>query len=145
MPPARWHYHSGGPVFSTIMGLTLGTALGVSLSALANSGYSVSSYGDNVIYLSNVPQMNYNWPDAALYYNSGVLCGSQFTYPTGYYDMGRYNALYSTFVSRYGVPVNASNSGGTISSSWFGPDGRYVSLSYTALNGQYYTTLSFGN
>lgn len=132
-------------MFSTILGLALGTAIGVSLSALANDGYSVSSYGDNVIYLNNVPQMNYNWPDAALYYNNGVLCGSQFTYPTGYYDMGRYNALYNVFVNQYGVPVSSTNSGGVVSSSWFGAGGRYVTLSYSAINGQYFTTLSFGN
>lgn len=144
-PPASWHYVGGGPTFGSILGLALGTALGVSLATLANNGYSVSSYGNNVVYLNNVPQMNYNWPDAALYYNNGVLCGSQFTYPTAYYDMGRYNSLYNVFVNQYGVPISTSNRGGVISSNWFGPNGRYVTLTYGALNGHYYTTLSFGN
>ena len=145
VPPPAWRWHAGGPAFGTILGLTLGTSIGLSISTLANSGYSVSSYGDDVVYLSNVPQMNYNWPDAALYYTDGRLCGSQFTYTTGYYDMGRYNALYNTFVSRYGAPVGYSNTGGAVTANWFGADGRYVTLSFASANGAYYTTLSFGN
>ena len=145
VPPPAWRWHAGGPAFGTILGLTLGTSIGLSISTLANSGYSVSSYGDNVVYLSNVPQMNYNWPDAALYYTDGRLCSSQFTYATGYYDMGRYNALYNTFVSRYGVPVGYSNTGGAVTANWFGADGRYVTLSFASANDAYYTTLSFGN
>ena len=145
MPPPAWRWHAGGPAFGTILGLTLGTSIGLSISTLANSGYSVSSYGDDVVYLNNVPQMNYNWPDAALYYTDGRLCGSQFTYTTGYYDMGRYNALYNTFVSRYGAPVGYSNTGGAVTANWFGADGRYVTLSFASANGAYYTTLSFGN
>lgn len=113
---------------------------------MANDGYAISSYGNNVIYMNDVPQMNYMWPDAALYYNNGVLCGSQFTYPTTYYDMSRYNALYNTFVAQYGMPVSSSNTGAVISSSWFGPSGRYVTLSFNSqYGGNYYTTLSFGN
>lgn len=146
VPPPRWHYAGGGPAFGTILGIALGTAIGASLTALANDGYAVSSYGNNVIYMNDVPQMNYMWPDAALYYNNGMLCGSQFTYPTSYYDMSRYNALYNTFVAQYGMPVSCSNTGAVISSSWFGPSGRYVTLSFNSqYGGNYYTTLSFGN
>ena len=57
----------------------------------------MTGYGDNVVYLTNVPQMNFYWPDAALYYNNGALCGSTFTYPSTYYDMSRYNTLYNIF------------------------------------------------
>ncbi len=46
-------------MFGTILGVALGTAIGASINALVNSGYNVSSYGNDVIYLSNVPQMNY--------------------------------------------------------------------------------------
>lgn len=146
VPPPRWHYVGGGPAFGTILGIALGTAIGASLTALANDGYAISSYGNNVIYMNDVPQMNYMWPDAALYYSNGVLCGSQFTYPTSYYDMSRYNALYNTFVAQYGMPVSCSNTGAVISSSWFGPSGRYVTLSFNSqYGGNYYTTLSFGN
>ena len=145
LPPPAWHYRSGGPVFGTILGVALGTALTASINSLINSGYTVSSYGDDVVYLRNVPQMNYNWPDAALYYNNGVLCGSQFTYPTAYYDMSRYNNLYNVFTTQFGAPVQTSFQGGVRSASWFGAGNRYVTLSFGLNGGNYYTTLSFGN
>ena len=146
VPPPRWHYHSGGPVFGTILGVALGTAIGVSINSLVNSGYTVSSYGNDVVYLSNVPQMNYTWPDAALYYTNGVLTGSQFTYPSAYYDMSRYNSLYNTFMAQYGMPVQTVNQGGIISATWYGPANRFVTLSFNSqYGGNYYTTLSFGN
>ena len=146
VPPPRWHYRGGGPSFGTILGVALGTALGVSINSLVNSGYNVSSYGSNVVYLNNVAQMNYTWPDAALYYTNGILTGSQFTYPSAYYDMSRYNSLYNTFVSQYGMPVQTSNQGGLMSATWYGAGNRYVTLSFSSqYNGSYYTTLSFGN
>ncbi len=116
----------------------------MTLRTLLNQGYNVTSYGNNVVYLTNVPQMNYYWPDAALYYNNGALCGSTFTYPTAYYDMSRYNALYNTFCSQYGVPVSTVNQGGVISATWFGNGNRYVTLEFNSNYGDYYTTLSFG-
>lgn len=126
--------------------MALGTAIGVSINSLVNSGYSVSSYGNDVVYLTNVPQMSYNWPDAALYYTNGVLTGSQFTCPSPYYDMSRYNSLYGMFTSQYGMPVQTVNQGGLISATWFGAGGRYVTLSFSSqYNGSYYTTLGFGN
>lgn len=146
VPPPRWHYVSGGPVFGTILGVALGTAITASINALVNNGYTVSSYGNNVVYLNDVPQMNYYWPDAALYYTNGVLTGSQFTCPTSYYDLSRYNNLYAAFTAQYGMPVQTTNSGGVISATWYGAGGRYVNLSFnTNYTGSYYTTLSFGN
>lgn len=146
VPPPRWHYVSGGPVFGTILGVALGTAITASINALVNNGYTVSSYGNNVVYLNDVPQMNYYWPDAALYYTNGVLTGSQFTCPTSYYDLSRYNNLYAAFTAQYGMPVQTANSGGVMSATWYGAGGRYVSLSFNSnYTGSYYTTLSFGN
>ena len=137
---------SGGPVFGTILGVALGTAITASINALVNNGYNVSSYGNNVVYLTDVPQMNYYWPDAALYYTNGVLTGSQFTCPTNYYDLSRYNNLYAAFTSQYGMPVQTGNSGGVLSATWYGAGGRYVNLSFNSnYTGSYYTTLSFGN
>lgn len=145
LPPPSWHYRSGGPVFGTILGVALGTAVSVSINSLINSGYTVSSYGDDVVYLQNVPQMNYSWPDAALYYNNGRLYGSQFTYPSAYYDLSRYNNLYNVFTLQYGAPVQMINQGGRMSATWFGAGNRYVTLSFGLNGGSYYTTLSFGN
>lgn len=143
-PPPRWRPVAYGPSFATILGVAFGTSVNLSIQALLNRGYSVTSYGNNVVYLTNVPQMNYYWPDAALYYNNGALCGSSFTYPSSYYDMSRYNALYNTFCGQYGMPVSSVNQGGIISSTWFGYDNRYVTLEFNSNYGNYYTTLSFG-
>lgn len=145
VPPPRWHYTAGvGPVFSTILGVAIGATIASSLNSLAANGYTVSNYGSDVVYLSNVPQMNLIWPDAAMYYNNGLLCGSQFTYPTSYYDMSRYNTLYNRFVQLYGAPVSTGNSGGIVSATWFGGDNRFVTIEFNGSYGNYYTTLSYG-
>ena len=145
VPPPRWHYTAGvGPVFSTILGVAIGATIASSLNSLAANGYTVSNYGSDVVYLSNVPQMNLMWPDAAMYYNNGLLCGSQFTYPTSYYDMSRYNTLYNRFVQLYGAPVSTGNSGGIVSATWFGGDNRFVTIEFNGSYGNYYTTLSYG-
>lgn len=143
-PPPHWRPTVYGPSFGTILGVTIGTTIDLTLRTLLNQGYTVTSYGNNVVYLSNVPQMNYYWPDAAMYYNNGALCGSTFTYTSNYYDMSRYNALYNTFCGQYGVPVRTVNQGGVISSTWFGGNNRYVTLEFNSSYGNYYTSLSFG-
>lgn len=145
VPPQHWHYRSGGPSFGTILGVALGTAIGASINSLINGGYTVSRYGNDVVYLNNVYQMNYLWPDAALYYDGGYLSGSRFAYQTPYYDLSRYNSLYASFVSQYGMPVQSTNHGGVLNAVWYGGGNRYVSLSFGPQSGQYYTTLSFGN
>ena len=147
VPPPAWRPpRYGGPSFGTILGITLGATIDYTLNALLNNGYSVSSYGNNVVYLTDVPQMNFYWPEAAMYYNSsGQLYASQFTYSTSYYDISRYNALYTTFTSQYGLPVETVNRGGVISATWYGAGNRFVQIEYNSSYGNYYTTLSFGN
>lgn len=150
LPPPSWHPVGRYPRLSTILGVTFGTSISLSINALINSGYNVSGYGNDMVYLTNVPQLNLIWPDATLYYSGGGLAASQFVYATPYYDMSRYNCAYGSIVNLYGAPVEFENSGGSISASWFGNNGQFVSLTFApqytsggALN--YYTTLSFGN
>lgn len=150
LPPPSWHPVGRYPRLSTILGVTFGTTISLSINALVNSGYNVSGYGNDMVYLTNVPQLNLIWPDATLYYSGGGLAASQFVYATPYSDMGRYNSAYGRLVNLYGAPVEFDNSGGSISASWFGNNGQFVSLTFApqytsggALN--YYTTLSFGN
>ena len=150
-PPRGHHFRPGhGPSFGTILGMAIGTAFNASLNYLYNNSYQVAGYGRNEIYLNNVMQMNYQWPDAVLLYNNGVLSSSRYLMSTVYNDMYRYNALYNSFVGQYGAPISYSNQGGSMTASWFGYDGRYVTISYSPgynANGQYcyYTTLTFGN
>ena len=124
--------------------IALGTAITASINSLVNSGYTVSSYGNDVVYLNDVPQLNYYWPDAALYYNNGRLYGSQFTYSSPYYDMNRYNTLYNTLMMQYGAPVQVVNNGPVCSATWYGAGNRYVTLSFNSgYSGQFYTCLLY--
>lgn len=143
-PPPAWHPVNYGPSFGTILGVALGTAIDYSVRSLMNQGYNVTGYGNNAVYLTNVPQMNFYWPEAVMYYNNGALCGSSFTYPSTYRDMTRYNNLYVTFCRQYGNPISSVNHGGVISATWFGNGNRYVTLEFNSNYDYYYTTLSFG-
>ena len=149
-PPPGYVYRGHGPSFGTILGIALGSAINASLNHLYNNGYQVAGYANNEIYLSNVMQMNYTWPDAVLYYNGGHLSSSRYIYHSDYNTYSRYNSLYNTFINQYGMPGSVNNSGNSMSASWFGYDGRFVTISYApgyASNGMYgyYTTLTFGN
>lgn len=110
----------------------------------------VDGYGPDVVYLRNVSQMSYIWPDATLYYGNGGFDRSQFVYSTGAYDMSRYNNVYNNLVLQYGSPVNYVNNGNGFTATWFGSGNGYISLhfgpNYTT-GGQlrYFTTLTFGN
>lgn len=149
-PPPHYVCRGHGPSFGSILGMVLGTAYNVSLGYLYNNGYSVAGYGNDAIYLNNVSQMNYNWPNAVLYYNNGMLASSQYIYSTAWQDTGRYNMLYNTFCNQFGYPASINNTGLNLSATWFGYDGRFVTIQYAPgynANGTgcYYTTLTFGN
>lgn len=149
-PPRHWRPAPHWRPFRSILGITLGTGFGISVNALINNGYNVNYYGDNTVYLSNVPMLNMNWPDAVLYYNGGGLCGSRFVYSTGYYDMNRYNMVYTTLINNYGMPVSVQNTAAGIEATWWGTGNQFIRLGFQsdyAQNGslRYFTTLSFGN
>lgn len=150
VPPPTWRPIGRIPTIGSILGVAFGTSINLSLNYLFNNGYIVDGYGRDIIYLSNVNQMSYYWPDATLYYLDGGLTRSQFLYSTGYSDMGRYNNLYNTFVSNYGVPVNFHNSNGSFSATWFGHNNGYITLQYSPQytnsgHLRFFTTLTFGN
>lgn len=148
-PPRGWRPGRLYPTFSTILGITLGTAFDLSLNYLYNNGYSVYSYGNDVVYLSNVNQLNLLWPDATLYYGTRGLDRGEFIYSTSYYDTVRYNEAYARLVAAYGAPVSTSYPSNGMQTCWFGNDGRFVTLQFAPAYGadgvmRYYTTLSFG-
>lgn len=147
-PPPVWRpWH--GPSLAGILGLTFGTAIGVSLDYLYGNNYFVDGYSNDVVYLRNVNEMNYVWPDATLYYGPSGLTGSQFSFSTTYRDMTRYNNLYMQLVNRYGRPVGYSSVGGAFDATWFGPNNGFIRLQFNAMNPgsgtRFYTTLEFGN
>lgn len=149
-PPRAWRPVAGAPVINGILGIAFGTAFNLSLDYLYGSGYTVSGYGNDMVYLTDVTALNYMWPDATLYYGRSGLTYSQFYYSTPYYDMARYNALYRNFVASYGSPIDYSNTGGRITATWFGSNNGYITLEFgprtlQAGGSRFFTTLTFGN
>lgn len=149
VPPPSWRPTPGGPILSTILGIVLGTAIGTSLDYLFANGYAVDGYDSNVVYLRNVNQLNYAWPDAALYYGPYGLAGSRFIYSTPMYDPYRYNMVYRDLVRLYGSPAQLMRQNGGYLATWFGVGNNYVQLQFApeTVNGttRFFTTLSFGN
>ena len=134
------------PVIRTILGVTFGTLYNASLDYFYNKGYDIDGYYNNTVYLRNVPEMGYTWPDATILYDSyGRLASSQFCYSTSYGSTRRYDRLYSTLCATYGSPVSANWNGSHRETVWYGGDARgYVSLEYDYSAGRYYTILSYG-
>ncbi len=124
VPPPRFRPFRG-PSLSTILGVALGTTLNYALDRLVYSGYNVTGYGSDAIYLSNVDQINMMWPNATMHYYNGMLSASEFVYSTPYYDLNRYNAAYNTLSSAYGLPANTVPYGnGGMLTSWWGNGGQ---------------------
>lgn len=150
-PPPSWRPPRGWRPFGSILGIALGTTINLSINTLINSGYTVSQYGNNSVYVNNVPMLNMMWPDAILYYNNmGGLCGSRFIYSSRFYDMTRYNSVYASLVSTYGSPYSIQNTASGLEANWWGTNNQFITLSFqTQYNNMgnvgYYTTLSFGN
>ncbi len=148
VPPPAWR-PGPRPLFSSVLGLTFGTAINVAIDALISGGYTVDGYSDNAIYVNDAVQLNMRWPFGVLYYNNGLLAGSEFTYSSSWRDLSRYNMAFARLSSLYGAPVSSYNRGGEMSSTWWGPGGQYVTLRFdyrAPVSGanRFYTTLSFG-
>lgn len=148
-PPSHWHCPSYWRPFTTICGISFGSSVNVSINWLWNNGYTITSYGNDVIYLASVPMLGICWDDATLYYSRNALCGSSFISSTPYYDPCYYNQAYSRLVANYGNPYLVQNINGGIEATWWGSGNQYIRLSIVnayANNGslRYFTTLSFG-
>lgn len=149
VPPPSFRAYHGCPVLRSIVGITFGTAINLSLDYLNRNGYTVHGYGNDVVYLRNISQYGYNWPDATLYYSSHGLVGSEFVYSTSYNSRSRYNSVYNTLYNQYGAPISVDSSANGVTVTWWGYDNQYVLLDYHPIytnNGQlrYVTTLSMG-
>ncbi len=150
VPPPAWRPGPRFPIIRTILGISLGTAINVSLDYLYGNGYAVDGYNNEMVYLRNVPQLNLYWPDATLFYGpNGGLIGSQFMYSTTAYDMARYNAAYNMLCNQYGPPAMLERPNGGYLATWFG-NNSYVRLEFQSMASvggplRFFTTLSFGN
>lgn len=149
-PPPAYRPAPGWRPFGSILGVALGSAINFSVNALINSGYTVSGYGNDAIYVTNAPMLNMMWPDATLFYNNGGLYASEFVYSTPNYNMNRYYNTYNMLVRNYGAPIDVTNVNGLVSSTWWGTNNQFIRLTFQsgiAANGmtRFFTTLSFGN
>ena len=113
------------------------------MNFLYYNGYEIDGYYDNIVYLRDVPMLDYTWPDVMMQYDNNGLAYVQFTYSNYYDDRVRFNRLYHDLCSYYGTPLRRNGMSGHF--SWYGGDGiGFVNLSLTYTNGRYYTSLSFG-
>ena len=146
-PPPYWRPHHNAPRINGILGLTFGTLYNITLDFLYSNNYDINGYTDNIVYLKNVSQFNYNWQDVMLNYTTGRLASAQFVNSTGYYDTGRYNNVYQQLCRLYGSPISSrSLVNGGHECVWYGGESQgIVSLEYYRDRGRYFTTLSFGS
>lgn len=147
VPVYGYRPYASAPIINSILGLTFGTLYASTLDYLYNRGYEIDGYIDNRIYLRNVRELAFNWPDATIYYDTyGRLSSAQFIYSAPYNMLSRYDRLYGDLCRTYGAPMTSSISGFTRTITWYGGDARgYVTLEYDYSNGRYYTILSYGN
>lgn len=149
-PPPTWHPSPCWNPIHTILGITIGSAFNYTLNTLLNTGYVITSYTNDIIYLDNVRMLNMYWPDAMLYFNGGNLYASRFVYSTSGPDTSRYDMIYTSLLRTYGAPVSVNNTGMGIETTWWGPGNQFINLIYgsdysSAGYLRYYTVLSFGN
>lgn len=150
-PPPHHHVNPGVPVINTVFGLTFGTFIDYGINALVNFGYNVVGYVNNTIYMTNVMQFGYNWPDVQLYYNDGLLSSTIMQYWSYTPDQTRYNSLHRQLCTLYGSPIASSHNNGFKTVSWWGGNYTgYVTLEYGYGHSDmghagYYTNLIIGS
>ena len=140
--PVGWHPYAGAPIIDRILGITFGTLFDSSLDYLYYNGYEIDGYADHIIYLRDVPLLNYIWDDVMLSYDSyDRLVNAQFIFQTGHYSRHRYDRVYRNLCRVYGQPVASTSEG----ISWYGGNSTgWVTLSMQNNLGRYYTILSIG-
>ena len=150
-PRPRVYVNYRIPTLSNILGLAFGTFIDIGINSLFNAGYKVLGYDNNIIYLSNVNELGYMWPEVSVYYTDGLMSDTQFQYWTPAPLRDRYNNVYRQLVRVYGQPIESIYSGPVLSTTWWaGGNTGYITLQYgpgTSQNGltNYYTTLTYSD
>lgn len=136
---------ASAPRITGIFGLTFGSTYYNSLDYLFSKGYEIDGYSGNTVYLRNVNELNFFWPDAIMHYSSrGYLESAEMHHSTRYSDNTRYTRIYTDLCKIYGVPVSHSTAGNRYETYWYGSDSRgYIYLTYYYSAGRYYTTLVY--
>lgn len=148
VPPVSWRPVNRINLWSSILGITVGMTISNTVNNLINAGHTIDGYDNNEVYLRNVNQYGFFWPEATMYYNNGGFVGSRFHYSTLAYNMDRYRDVFSYLTSLYGAPVSSSSDTQGATATWWGDGNQYITLSYGPMltdSGQrYFTTLSIG-
>ncbi|MCM1005639.1 MAG: hypothetical protein NC402_05005 [Prevotella sp.] len=137
------------PSIGTILGLTFGSFIDAGINTLFNAGYNIAGYYDNAIYLTNVRQLGFLWPEVMVQYNDGLMNGTQFYNWSATPDQAMYYNLYNQLTARYGNPVDVAYSNSSPTATWWaGGNTGYITLSYgygpsaSGMN-NYYTSLTY--
>ena len=134
--------YSSYPTIGGVLGLAWGTSFGNVLNYLYYSGYYIDGYMDNVVYLTDVSLLNYDWDDVMIQFDgNNRMDYVEFAYWDSSYDTSRYYSLYNYLCSMYGSPVSYNNA----MYSWYGGDGiGFVNLGLQYTPDYNYTILAFG-
>lgn len=134
--------YSTYPTIAGVLGLSWGTSFHNTLNYLYYNGYYIDGYMDNIVYLTDVELLDFDWDDVMLQFDGNDnLDYVEFAYWTSSYDTSRFFSLYNYLCSMYGSPVSYANS----MYSWYGGDGiGFVNLGYQTGNDVFYTVLAFG-
>ena len=150
-PPRPVYVTYNVPTIGSVLGLAFGSFIDAGINTLFNNGYNVLGYVNNAVYLGNVRQLGYIWPETTVYYTDGLMSNAQFQYWSQAPDVVRFNNVYSELVSVYGAPVSSNTINGVTTVSWWGGNNTgYVTLQYgpgastTGLT-NYYTTLTYSD
>ncbi len=154
-PPPRpprygYGYHGPLPTISGILGLTFGSLIDYGITTLIDAGYAVTSAIDNAIFLTNVSQCGIVWPEATVYYTTSGMNCVRFQYGSTVNTDYRYRATYAQLCQMYGNPISVTQSGGSLTATWWGGNNTgYITLQYgPSVNNYggygYYTDLIYG-
>jgi len=134
--------YSSYPTIAGVLGLTWGTSFSNALNYLYYNGYYIDGFMDNIVYLTDVELLSYDWDDVMMQFDGNDRFDYiQFASWSESYDTSRFYNLYHYLCSIYGSPVSYNNS----MYSWYGGDGiGYVNLGLQYTYDYNYTILAFG-
>lgn len=135
-------HYSSYPTIGGILGLTWGTSFSNALNYLYYNGYYIDGFMDNIVYLTDVELLDYDWDDVMLQFNgNNRLDYVELVTWSDNYDTSRFFSLYNYLCSIFGSPVSYTNS----MYSWYGGDGiGFVNLGLQYEYGYTHTVLAFG-
>ena len=143
--PSGYRPSYGCPNITGIFGISFGTSYYESLNYLYRRGYDIDGYYRDKVYLRNVSELGFVWPDAIIRYDGrGYMKSAELHSSTNYNSTSRYMRIYNDLCRIYGMPIKYKAKKGEYKTVWYGGNCRgYVTLEYYREHGRYYTTLAY--